>query len=164
MNEMRNTVDLVFRPARRAEVPVLVHLLSADSLGAQRETADSKDLPQSYFIAFDAIEADPHNELVVAEAGGEIAGLLQITFIPYLTYRGGWRALIEGVRVAERFRNRGAGRQMFEWAIARAREKGCHMVQLTTDRRRTDARRFYERLGFVASHEGMKLHLEQGGA
>ena len=85
-------------------------------------------------------------------------GVLQLTFIPYLTYQGGWRALIEGVRVASGARSQGVGKALIEWAIARARERGCIMVQLTTDKARVDAKRFYESLGFVASHEGMKLH------
>ena len=86
--------------------------------------------------------------------------MLQITYIPYLTYQGGWRALIEGVRIAPGLRSRGLGQMLFEWAIGRARARGCHMVQLTTDKSRKDAHRFYERLGFVASHEGMKLTLD----
>ena len=86
-------------------------------------------------------------------------GVMQLTFIPYLTYQGGWRALIEGVRVASEFRSKGIGREMIQWAIGRARERGCHVLQLTTDKERVDALRFYESLGFAASHEGMKLHL-----
>jgi GNAT superfamily N-acetyltransferase len=85
---------------------------------------------------------------------------LQLTYIPQLTYQGGWRALIEGVRIARAERSQGLGRQMFEWAIGRARARGCHMVQLTTDKARPDALRFYQALGFVASHDGMKLHLD----
>lgn len=92
-------------------------------------------------------------------ADGQIAGLFQLTFIPYLTYRGGWRALVEGVRVAAPLRSSGIGRLLFQWAIHRARERGCHLIQLTSDKARPDAIRFYESLGFVATHEGMKLHL-----
>jgi len=140
-------------------VPALVRLLADDPLGAQREAATSP-LAGSYYAAFDAIERDPNNELIVAEtADGQLAGMLQLTFIPYLTYRGGWRALVEGVRVVAPMRSRGVGRRLFEWAIERARERGCHMIQLTSDKARPDAIRFYESLGFVASHEGMKLHL-----
>jgi GNAT superfamily N-acetyltransferase len=94
---------------------------------------------------------------VVACRTTAVVGVLQLTFMPSLTYQGGWRA--QGVRVDARERSRGLGRALFEWAIARARERGCHLVQLTTDKARPDARRFYEGLGFVASHEGMKLHL-----
>jgi len=88
-----------------------------------------------------------------------IVGVLQLTFIPYLTYQGGWRAVVEGVRVDGRVRSQGVGKALLEWAIARARERGSVMIQLTTDKSRPDAKRFYEGLGFVASHEGMKLHL-----
>jgi len=96
---------------------------------------------------------------VVAEIDGEPVGTLQLTFIPYLTYQGGWRALIEGVRVDAKIRSAGLGKAMVEHAIRRARERGCHLVQLTTDKARPEAKRFYETLGFVASHEGMKLPL-----
>jgi GNAT superfamily N-acetyltransferase len=149
---------LAFRRARRGDLPAIVHLLADDPLGAQRE-ADVQPLPASYGAAFDAIDADPNQELVVAESGGEVVGVLQLSFIPSLTYRGGWRALIEGVRVAAALRSAGVGQRLFEWAIARARERGCHLLQLTSDKARPDAIRFYERLGFVASHEGLKLPL-----
>jgi GNAT superfamily N-acetyltransferase len=146
------------RPAREADVSEIVRLLADDPLGATRERYETP-LPESYARAFRAIDADPNNELVVAWQGDRVVGVLQLTFIPYLTYQGGWRALIEGVRVDARVRSLGLGRALFEWAIGRARERGCHMVQLTTDKSRPDARRFYEALGFVASHEGMKLRL-----
>lgn len=134
-------------------------MLADDPLGATRETFSSP-LPDCYPAAFDAIDRDPNNELVVAEtADGIVIGVLQITFIPYLTYRGGWRALIEGVRVASGFRSGGVGKRMLDWAIQRAKDRGCRVVQLTSDKSRPDAVRFYEQLGFVASHEGMKLHL-----
>jgi GNAT superfamily N-acetyltransferase len=149
---------LAFRRARRGDLPAIVHLLADDPLGAQRE-ADTWPLPASYGAAFDAIDADPNQELVVAECGDAVVGVLQLTFIPSLTYRGGWRALIEGVRVAAALRSAGVGQRLFEWAIARARERGCHLLQLTSDKTRPDAIRFYERLGFVASHEGLKLPL-----
>jgi GNAT superfamily N-acetyltransferase len=149
---------LAFRRARRGDLPAIVHLLADDPLGAQRE-ADVSPLPASYGAAFDAIDADPNQELVVAESGGAVVGVLQLTFIPSLTYRGGWRALIEGVRVAAALRSAGVGQRLFEWAIARARERGCHLLQLTSDKTRPEAIRFYERLGFVASHEGLKLPL-----
>ena len=147
-----------FRRATRDDVPTIVRLLASDALGAKRE-APGSPLPESYYQAFEAIDGDPNNELVVAEMQGRIIGLLQITFIPYMTYQGGWRALIEGVRIDSEVRSRGMGRTLFTWAIDRARQRGCHLVQLTTDKTRPDAIRFYESLGFVASHEGMKLHL-----
>lgn len=118
-------------------------------------------LPTSYYEAFAAITADPHNELVVGVVENELIAVLQMTFIPGLSYRGSWRMQVEGVRVAAAYRNQGVGGAMLAWAINRARERGCHTVQLTTNKQRTDAKRFYERLGFVASHEGMKLALEE---
>lgn len=149
---------IVFRRASRADVPAIVRLLAADALGAKREALVSP-LPKSYYEAFEAIDRDANNELVVAELEGRVIGVLQITFIPYMTYQGGWRALVEGVRVDSEVRSRGVGRELFEWAIDRARQKNCHLVQLTSDKARPDAIRFYESLGFVASHEGLKLHL-----
>ena len=149
---------LFFRRAAEGDLPDIVRLLADDPLGAKRERYESP-LPQSYSQAFAAIAADANNELVVAEIDGAVIGVLQLTFSPYLTYQGGWRALIEGVRVDARHRSEGLGRVFFEWAIARARERGCHLLQLTTDKARPEAKRFYESLGFQATHEGMKLHL-----
>jgi GNAT superfamily N-acetyltransferase len=148
---------LSFRRARSDDVPAIVHLLADDPLGATRER-DESPLPPAYLQAFRAVDGDANNELVVACQGEQVVGVLQLTCIPYLTYQGGWRALIEGVRVASGVRSQGVGKALIEWAIARARERGCIMVQLTTDKARVDAKRFYEGLGFVASHEGMKLH------
>jgi ribosomal protein S18 acetylase RimI-like enzyme len=149
----------VFRRARREDLPALVRLLADDPLGATRETP-ADPLPPAYAEAFDAIDCDPNQALVVvALPDREVAGVLQITFIPSLTHRGGWRAQIEGVRIASDLRDAGLGRQMFDWAIERARERDCHLVQLTSDKARPDAIRFYESLGFVASHEGLKLSL-----
>lgn len=150
---------LTFRPATKADVPLLVHLLADDPFGATRE-ADVSPLPDSYYQAYAAISGDPHNELVVAELAGELVGMLQLTFIPSLSYQGSWRAQIEGVRVAAAHRSQGIGRRLFAWAIDRARSRGCRLVQLTSDKARADAIRFYETLGFRASHEGLKLHLE----
>jgi ribosomal protein S18 acetylase RimI-like enzyme len=150
--------DITFRRATRADLPAIVRLLADDPLGARRE-AYAVPLPKSYELAFAAIDADPNNELVVGEVDGAVVGVLQLTFIPCITYQGGWRALIEGVRVAAALRSSGIGRKLFLWAIDRAAERGCHLLQLTSDKSRPDAIRFYEGLGFVASHEGMKLHL-----
>jgi GNAT superfamily N-acetyltransferase len=149
---------LAFRRARASDVAGIVRLLADDPLGAKRERCETP-LPESYLQAFEAIDADPNNELVVVCLDEEVVGVLQLTFIPYLTYQGGWRALIEAVRVDAKVRSKGFGKAMFEWAIARSRERGCHLVQLTTDKSRPDAKRFYESLGFSASHEGMKLFL-----
>ena len=148
-----------FRRARADDVLDIVRLLADDPLGATRERYE-RPLPESYARAFRAIEQDANNELVVACRGERVVGVLQLTYIPSLTYQGGWRALIEGGRADIGERSQGLGKTLFESAIGRARERGCHMVQLTTDKARPDAKRFYEGLGFVASHEGMKLHLK----
>ena len=150
--------DVVFRHATIDDVDRIVSMLANDALGAKRERFESP-LPESYTRAFEAIDRDPNNELVVACLGDAVVGVLQITFIPYLTYQGGWRAQVEGVRVHEEHRSSGLGRELVEYAGGRAEERGCHVVQLTTDKTRSEALRFYERLGFIASHEGMKLHL-----
>lgn len=144
-------LPLTFRPARRDDLPELVRMLADDPLGARREVI-SDPLALGYQAAFAAIEADPNNELIVAIRGEVVVGMLQLTFIPYLTHQGRWRALIEGVRVASGARSAGIGGAMFHWAIERARHRGCGMIQLTTDKARDDALRFYERLGFVPSH------------
>ncbi|HEY0697459.1 MAG TPA: GNAT family N-acetyltransferase [Micromonospora sp.] len=150
--------EIVFRPAVRADVPAVVALLAEDELGATRETV-GEEVDAAYWAAFDAIDADPRNVLVVADRAGEVVGCLQLTFIPSLTRRGGERAQIEGVRVHAGQRGAGLGRAMLGWAVEQARERGCRLVQLTTDKRRPDAHRFYASLGFEASHEGMKLIL-----
>ena len=153
-----STAEVQFRRARRDDLPRIVHMLADDPLGAERERYESP-LPAGYLDAFAAIEGDPNHELVVACLNQHVIGVLQISFIPNLTYQGGWRALIEGVRVDSAVRSRGFGRAMLGWAIARARGRGCHMVQLTANKARREAKEFYESLGFVASHEGMKLEL-----
>ena len=147
-----------FRKAEKSDVSKIVELLVNDKLGQQRE--DLRDpLPQQYYDAFERIDKDENQELIVVEnEKGELIGTLQLTFIPYLTYQGGIRAQIEAVRVRADQRGQGIGEQIFRWAIARAQEKGAHLLQLTTDKKRPDALRFYEKLGFKASHEGMKLH------
>jgi len=147
-----------FRSAVRADVPDVVRMLADDALGAAREEYVSP-LPAPYYAAFEAIDRDPNNELIVVEVEGRVVGVLQLTYIPSLTYRGGWRALVEGVRIDASLRATGLGRKLFAWAIERAREKGCQLLQLTSDKARPDAIRFYESLGFVASHEGLKLRL-----
>jgi len=155
---MTATPDPRIRRAMGDDLPAIVHLLADDPLGATRE-ADVVPLPSSYQAAFEAIDRDPNQELVVAVADQHVIGVLQLTFIPCLTYQGSWRALIEGVRVAADRRSGGIGRRLIEWCIDRARQRGCRMVQLTSDKSRSSAIRFYEQLGFVASHEGLKLHL-----
>ncbi len=116
-------------------------------------------LPSSYYRAFDAIENDPNNEVIVGELSSAVVSVLQLMFIPYLSYQGSWRAVVEGVRVASELRGRGIRRAMMERAVSRARERGCDMVQLTTNKLRVDAQRFYERLGFERTHVGMIFRL-----
>ena len=147
-----------FRRARADDLPAIVAMLADDTLGRTRESP-GLPLDARYLAAFAAIDADPNQMLVIAECEGAVVGCQQISFIPGLGRRGAWRALIEAVRVASGMRGQGLGQQLIEYAIAEAVRRGCSMVQLTTDRSRTDAHRFYERLGFVASHVGMKLDL-----
>ncbi|QDY45746.1 GNAT family N-acetyltransferase [Planococcus glaciei] len=148
-----------FRNAVREDLDRIVEMLADDMLGKERERFE-QPLPNFYIQAFEAIEADPNNELIVACLDGEIVGVQQITFTPYIARQGSWRATIEGVRTAASVRGKGIGRQMISWAIERAKERGCRMVQLTSDKQREDALRFYGQLGFEATHEGLKLQLE----
>jgi len=150
--------NLTFRLAVRSDLERIVQLLADDPLGSRREVF-SIPVANSYERAFEAIVEDRNNELIVAEQAATVVGVLQITFIPYLTHQGSWRALIEGVRVAAEVRSSGVGKRLFMWAIDRARERKCHLVQLTSDKSRPDAIRFYRSLGFKASHEGFKLEL-----
>lgn len=156
-----NSQDAVFREARDADLAAILALLGDDPLGKHRELAlpERAEIPASYKAAFEAIAADPRNHLYVAEVGGEVVGCFQITFVPGLTYQGGERATIEGVRVSQALRGRGIGKAMMQYAIALAKARPCVLVQLTTDKRRKEAHEFYRALGFVASHEGMKLRL-----
>ncbi len=150
---------LCIRSAELRDLPEIVRMLADDALGATREKYE-EPLPDSYLKAFDAISQDPNNELVVVEGEhGRPVGVMQLTFTPYITHKGGWRATIEGVRVKSDMRGAGIGRDFFKWAIARAQVRGCRVVQLTTEKQRPEAKSFYESLGFVASHEGMKLSL-----
>jgi len=147
------------RPARIDDVRAIVELLAADQLGATRDGADDDEGLEPYRRAFEAIDADPAHLLLVAESGGEIVATMQLSFLPGLARRGALRAQIEAVRVRVDQRGSGLGGELMIWAIEEARRRGCALVQLTSDKRRTDAHRFYERLGFVASHEGFKLAL-----
>ena len=147
------------RKALKTDVPAIIAMLANDKLGKTRERYE-EPLPSFYYAAFDLIQKDPNQELVVLEdQNAQIMGTLQLSFLQYLTYQGGIRAQIEQVRVHEKYRGQGLGKFLFEWAIQRAKEKGAHLLQLTTDKKRPEALLFYENLGFKASHEGMKLHL-----
>ncbi|WP_283138975.1 GNAT family N-acetyltransferase [Rhizohabitans arisaemae] len=150
-------MSVVFREAKREDVPRIVALLVADRLGAERETEADLGV---YLDAFDAIAADPRNELIVAEVGGAVVGTMQLTYIPGLSRRGSERLLIEAVRIDSILRGQGHGRAMIDWAVGRARARGCRLVQLTSDKTRGAALRFYTSLGFTASHEGFKLALD----
>jgi ribosomal protein S18 acetylase RimI-like enzyme len=146
------------REARREDLASIVGLLADDALGQSRERIGD-ELPPGYAAAFTAIARDPNNRLLVLEADGRVVGCFQLTFIPGLSYAGATRAQIESVRVAADCRNRGFGEIMMRWAMSEARRAGCRFMQLSTHASRKDAHRFYERLGFVASHVGMKLDL-----
>jgi ribosomal protein S18 acetylase RimI-like enzyme len=153
---MASALPLEVRDATEADLPAIVALLADDMLGAGRETGSVDAVS---LAAFRAIQAEPKCRELVALADGAIVGCFQVNLIPGLGRNGSWRAQIESVRVARAQRNAGIGVAMMRWAIEEARRRGCAMVQITTDKRRDDAHRFYRRLGFVATHEGMKLEL-----
>ncbi|MFF9842525.1 GNAT family N-acetyltransferase [Streptomyces sp. NPDC020422] len=148
--------DLEIRPARRDDLPAIVAMLADDPLGALRESPD--DLTP-YTAAFDRLDQDPNQHLVVAVRAGTVVGTLQLTIIPGLSRRGTTRSIIEGVRIHSEERGSGLGTRLIEWAVEESRAQDCGLVQLTSDVTRTDAHRFYERLGFEASHLGFKLSL-----
>lgn len=152
-------LNLEIRLATVQDVAAIVCLLSQDELTGEREKYE-QPLPQAYYEAFEEIVQSNDNRLVVAEANGVVAGTLQLTLIPSLTSQGGKRALVEAVFVDENYRGAGVGRRLMQWAIDAARNAGCCMVQLTTNKQRPEAHRFYESLGFAGSHTGMKLMLE----
>lgn len=149
---------VTIRHAVAADLPAIVALLADDVLGRSRERI-ADPLPHAYVAAFNAIESDPNQQLLVAQLEHRVIGCLQLTYIPGLSHQGSWRGQIEGVRVAASSRGLKVGERMMPFAIDEARARGCRIVQLTTDKTRLDAHRFYERLGFKASHEGMKLIL-----
>ncbi|MGC5345153.1 N-acetyltransferase family protein [Streptomyces sp. DT24] len=148
--------DLEIRAAVPGDIPDIVAMLADDPLGAQRESPD--DL-EPYRSAFQRLADDPNQRLVVAVRGGHIVGTLQLTIVPGLSRRGSTRSIIEGVRVHSGERGGGLGTRLIQWAVDESRRRDCQLVQLTSDATRTDARRFYERLGFTASHVGFKLTL-----
>ncbi len=149
-----------YRTSTKEDLPTIIKMLVDDQLGSTREDPSEPINPQ-YLEAFEIIDNDPNNELIVlesidVESESVVIGILQLTYIPYLTYKGSWRCLIEGVRIHEDYRGQGLGTQLFEWAI-QTKEKNCNIVQLTSNKERNEAIRFYESLGFKASHEGFKL-------
>lgn len=148
--------DLEIRPAVADDIPAIVAMLADDPLGAQRESPD--DLTP-YLPALERLRRDPNQHLVVAEREGRVVGTLQLTIIPGLSRKGATRSIIEAVRIHADERGSGLGTQFIEWAVEESRRQDCQLVQLTSDASRTDAHRFYERLGFTASHVGFKLTL-----
>ncbi|MCD2258825.1 GNAT family N-acetyltransferase [Psychroserpens luteolus] len=150
---------MTFRNAKRDDVSAIVAMIADDTLGKKRENFQNP-LPNVYYSAFDNIDSDKNQMLTVIENDKEeIIGTLQLSFIQYLTYRGGIRAQIEAVRIRKDYRGTGLGTELFKWAINKAKERNAHVLQLTTDKKRPEAIEFYKKIGFVASHEGMKLHL-----
>jgi GNAT superfamily N-acetyltransferase len=156
--QMQDTT-VMLRRAAAEDVPAVVALLAADQLGATRDGLFADGDLQSYMDAFAVIDADPAHLLLVAGDGAQVLATMQLSFLPGLARRGALRAQIEAVRVRDDFRSRGLGAALFAWAIEEARRRDCALVQLTTDKSRADAHRFYESLGFIASHEGLKLNL-----
>lgn len=152
---MMKAADLHFREARHDDLPGILGLLRDDQLGSTRETTDAA----VYKAAFDAISDDPNQMLMAVMHDDELVGTFQLSFIPGLARKGAWRGQIEAVRVARSQRGLGVGHQMIRWAIATCKSRGCALVQLTSDTSRTEAQRFYEDLGFVASHIGYKLKI-----
>ncbi|KMS74664.1 GNAT family acetyltransferase [Streptomyces viridochromogenes] len=148
--------DLEIRAAVADDIPAIVGMLADDPLGAQRESTD--DLTP-YLTAWERLSSDPNQHLVVALREGRVVGTLQLTVIPGLSRKGATRSIIEGVRIHTDERGSGLGTELIEWAVAESRRQNCQLVQLTSDNTRTDAHRFYERLGFTASHVGFKLQL-----
>ncbi len=147
----------MIRKAVKQDVPFIVKLLANDELGKQREDY-RQPLPQTYYTAFGRVHQDSNQELMVLVSESDVViGTLQLSLIPYLTYQGGIRAQIEAVRIHSDYRGQGLGEKLFTWAINRAKERGAHLVQLTTDKQRPEAVSFYKKLGFQATHEGMKL-------
>jgi GNAT superfamily N-acetyltransferase len=151
--------QICFRLATQEDIPDIVRMLADDELGSQRENVE-EPLPESYYTAFEQISCDPNHHLIVAELNNNVIGTLHLIFIPSISYQGGLRAQVESVRVDRKFQNQGIGSEMMKWTMERAKERGAHIVQLTTHKSREDAHRFYERLGFKKSHLGMKLTLK----
>jgi GNAT superfamily N-acetyltransferase len=146
---------VTFRPASRADLPRVVELIADDAVAAARTGSYGPE----HVAGLEAIEASTNDELIVAELDGEVVGTMQLTFVPGISRAGATRLLVEAVRVDARLRGRGLGRALMEHAHARGRERGCALAQLTSDKQRDDAHRFYRSLGYAQSHEGFKLPL-----
>ncbi|MGY4365532.1 ribosomal protein S18 acetylase RimI-like enzyme [Bradyrhizobium sp. LB1.3] len=151
-----NAESVSIRPARREDVAAIVAMLADDRLGSARERVEDP-LPAVYYEAFARVERDENLQLVVAESEGRVVGCLQLAILPGISSQGGMRGLLEDVRVASDCRSRGIGEQLVQWAVTEAKARGCNLVELLTHRTRTDAQRFYKRLGFTSSHVGMTV-------
>jgi GNAT superfamily N-acetyltransferase len=149
-------MSFTIRDATSADLPAILELMAQDAMS---HSLEALPLTAEHERALDEIRAHPDHRIVVAELNGEVAGTMQISYLPGIGFGGQWRAQLEAVRVRRELRSRGIGGQMMQWAIEQARMRGCFLVQLTTNRARTDAQRFYERLGFKGTHVGMKLYL-----
>jgi GNAT superfamily N-acetyltransferase len=152
-------MNLTIRSAHLADLHAILTLLAQNSMNDSMNTPEPALPSPQHCRAFETIDAHPDHTIAVGTLNDEVVATLQLSFLPGLAFQGAWRAQIEGVRVRSDLRSHGLGTQMIHWAIALARARGCHLVQLTSNQARTDARRFYERLGFKASHVGMKLYL-----
>jgi GNAT superfamily N-acetyltransferase len=155
---MMTSEKIEFLDATQDDLPEIISLLVDDELGKQREIKGNS-LNPAYLAAFQEISSDKNNELIVGKKDRKVIAVLQVTYIPNLTLQGSKRALIEGVRVSSQLRGQGVGRKLFEFVFDRARKRGCKLMQLTTNKSRPDAYRFYENLGFNATHEGFKITL-----
>ena len=150
---------MVFRKATKEDLPAIIEMIANDALGQLRERYEDP-LPKEYYSAFERINTDKNQELIVIEnSEGDVVATFQLSFLQYLTYVGGIRCLVENVHVREDQTGKGIGKQMFQWIIQRAKEKNVHLIQLTSNKLRPNAIRFYEGIGFKATHEGFKLHL-----
>jgi GNAT superfamily N-acetyltransferase len=152
--------SISIRDANRHDLPAIIALLADDDLGKSREVV-SEEIDPAYVRAFEVLAADPRTRLMVAEEAGRIVGCFELVFIPGLTRRGAERAQIEAVRVAKDVRGDGLGKLMMTWAINHAKSRGCRLIQLTSDKRRSRAHQFYTKLGFEQTHEGFKMELSQ---
>jgi len=148
---------LAFRPATQSDLPTILMLCAGGAIGPADDPANAGD--PCYLDAFNAITSDPNHEMIIAELAGKPVGCLQISYLPGLTRRGMWRGILENVHISADQRGQGLGSQMILWAVEKCRARGCGMVQLTSNKQRTDAHRFYRTLGFDQSHEGFKLML-----
>lgn len=151
-------IETTIRPATRDDLAFIIALIEEDSVYGSTEDAANPQAP-GYLAALAAIDADPNQMLLIATLDGEPVGTFQLTFTPGISRRGAWRCTVENVHVSATHRNKRIGEQMMAWAADQARARGCAFVQLTSNKQRTDAHRFYERIGFSKSHEGFKLKL-----